>query len=66
MLSQLGVTLPAGANMQMRNIAAVIVTANLPALARGAADRCGGVVHRQRQKPARRHPADDPDEGRRR
>lgn len=31
MLSQLGVTLPANANMQMRNIAAVIVTANLPA-----------------------------------
>ncbi|MCP1508711.1 flagellar P-ring protein precursor FlgI [Pseudomonas marginalis] len=34
MLSQLGVTLPAGANMQMRNIAAVIVTASLPALSR--------------------------------
>lgn len=34
MLSQLGLTLPANANMQMRNIAAVIVTANLPALAR--------------------------------
>ncbi|KKA08334.1 flagellar P-ring protein FlgI [Pseudomonas ogarae] len=34
MLSQLGVTLPADANMQMRNIAAVIVTANLPALSR--------------------------------
>ncbi|MBX8501132.1 flagellar basal body P-ring protein FlgI [Pseudomonas lijiangensis] len=31
MLSQLGVTLPADANMQMRNIAAVIVTTNLPA-----------------------------------
>jgi len=34
MLSQLGVTLPADANMQMRNIAAVIVTANLPPLTR--------------------------------
>ncbi|RZO10910.1 flagellar basal body P-ring protein FlgI [Pseudomonas sp. MIL9] len=34
MLSQLGVTLPADANMQMRNIAAVIVTANLPSLSR--------------------------------
>ena len=34
MLSQLGVTLPANANMQMRNIAAVIVTADLPPLTR--------------------------------
>ncbi|WDY57883.1 flagellar basal body P-ring protein FlgI [Pseudomonas sp. PSKL.D1] len=34
MLSQLGVTLPSGANMQMRNIAAVIVTADLPPLSR--------------------------------
>jgi flagellar P-ring protein precursor FlgI len=34
MLSQLGLTLPANANMQMRNIAAVMVTATLPAFAR--------------------------------
>jgi flagellar P-ring protein FlgI len=34
MLSQLGVTLPADANMQMRNIAAVMVTANMPAYVR--------------------------------
>lgn len=34
MLSQLGLTLPADANMQMRNIAAVMVTADLPAFAR--------------------------------
>src|SRR5690606_10175064 len=34
MLSQLGLTLPANANMQMRNVAAVMVTAKLPAFAR--------------------------------
>ncbi|CBV44258.1 flagellar basal body P-ring protein FlgI [Halomonas elongata] len=34
MLSQLGITVPAGTNMQLRNVAAVMVTANLPAFAR--------------------------------
>jgi flagellar P-ring protein precursor FlgI len=34
MLSQLGVTVPAGAAMQLKNVAAVIVTASLPAFAR--------------------------------
>jgi flagellar P-ring protein precursor FlgI len=34
MLSQLGVTVPPGLNMQLRNIAAVVVTADLPAFAR--------------------------------
>lgn len=33
MLQQMGVTLPAGTNMQLRNVAAVMVTANLPAFA---------------------------------
>ena len=33
MLSQLGVTVPQGTNMQVRNVAAVMVTANLPAFA---------------------------------
>lgn len=33
MLSQLGVTLPQGSNMQLRNVAAVMVTARLPAFA---------------------------------
>ena len=33
MLSQLGVTLPQGTNMQVKNVAAVIVTARLPAFA---------------------------------
>ncbi|TEA79409.1 flagellar basal body P-ring protein FlgI [Allopusillimonas ginsengisoli] len=33
MLSQLGVTLPQGSNMQVKNVAAVVVTATLPALA---------------------------------
>lgn len=34
MLSQLGITVPPGTNMQLRNIAAVMVTARLPAFAR--------------------------------
>ncbi|SDD63017.1 flagellar P-ring protein precursor FlgI [Cupriavidus sp. YR651] len=33
MLSQLGVTLPAGKNMQLKNVAAVMVTTSLPAFA---------------------------------
>ncbi|MDK3026398.1 flagellar basal body P-ring protein FlgI [Cupriavidus taiwanensis] len=33
MLSQLGITLPAGKNMQLKNVAAVMVTASLPAFA---------------------------------
>lgn len=34
MLSQLGITVPAGTNMQLKNVAAVMVTAKLPAFAR--------------------------------
>jgi flagellar P-ring protein precursor FlgI len=34
MLSQLGVTLPPGSNMQLKNVASVIVTATLPPFAR--------------------------------
>lgn len=34
MLSQLGITVPPGVNMQLKNIAAVMVTAELPAFAR--------------------------------
>lgn len=34
MMSQLGITLPPGTNMQLRNVAAVMVTAQLPSLAR--------------------------------
>ncbi|UQY45680.1 flagellar basal body P-ring protein FlgI [Mixta hanseatica] len=34
MLSQLGITVPAGTNMQLKNVAAVMVTANLPAFGR--------------------------------
>src|SRR5207244_10894827 len=33
MLQQMGVTIPAGTNMQLRNVAAVMVTAQLPAFA---------------------------------
>ena len=34
MLAQLGLTLPPGTNLEMKNIASVLVTANLPAFAR--------------------------------
>jgi len=34
MLSQLGITVPAGSNMQLKNVAAAMVTATLPAFAR--------------------------------
>ncbi|MEI6732379.1 MAG: flagellar basal body P-ring protein FlgI [Comamonadaceae bacterium] len=34
MLTQLGVTLPAGSSLQLKNVAAVMVTASLPAFAR--------------------------------
>lgn len=34
MLSQLGITLPAGSNLQLKNVAAVMVTTMLPAFAR--------------------------------
>lgn len=34
MLSQLGVAVPTGTNMQLKNVAAVMVTAKLPAFAR--------------------------------
>ncbi len=33
MLQQMGITVPAGANMQLKNVAAVLVTATLPAFA---------------------------------
>ncbi len=34
MLTQLGITVPAGTNMQLRNVAAVMITAQLPSFAR--------------------------------
>lgn len=34
MLSQLGITVPAGTNMQLKNVAAVMVTGKLPAFGR--------------------------------
>nr|WP_032664291.1 flagellar basal body P-ring protein FlgI [Enterobacter sp. DC4] len=37
MLSQLGITVPAGTNMQLKNVAAVMVTAELPPFARPGA-----------------------------
>ena len=38
MLSQLGVTVPSGTNLQLRNVAAVMVTADLPPFARPGQD----------------------------
>nr|WP_312053371.1 flagellar basal body P-ring protein FlgI [Pantoea brenneri] len=43
MLSQLGITVPSGTNMQLKNVAAVMVTAELPAFAR-AGDKIDVVV----------------------
>ncbi|HEU0277684.1 MAG TPA: flagellar basal body P-ring protein FlgI [Rhodanobacteraceae bacterium] len=43
MFSQLGITVPSGTNMQLRNVAAVMVTANLPAFA-AAGQRIDVVV----------------------
>ena len=58
MLQQLGVTLPPGTSMQLKNVAAVMVTAPLPAVrAAGPDDRRDRVVDGQRQEPARRHAA---------
>jgi flagellar P-ring protein precursor FlgI len=45
MLSQLGITLPAGKNMQLKNVAAVMVTASAAGVrAAGQSARRGGVV----------------------
>lgn len=43
MLSQLGITVPSGTNMQLKNVAAVMVTAELPAFSR-AGDKMDVVV----------------------
>ncbi len=46
MLSQMGITVPTGTNMQLKNVAAVMVTAQFPAFARRGTDyRCGGLFH---------------------
>ena len=64
MLVQMGANLPVGTNMQLKNVAAVMVTADLPAVCPGRAEhRHHGVVDRQCQEPARRHPGDDPLKG---
>ena len=48
--------MPPGTSMQLRNVAAVMVTAQLPAFAQpGQRDRRQRFVARQRQEPARRH-----------
>ena len=54
-------------NMQLKNVAAVMVTAHAAAVrAAGPSDRRDGFVARQCEEPARRHAADDAAEGRRR
>ena len=56
MLQQMGVTVPPGTNMQLKNVAAVMVTAQLPPFAQpGAGDRRQRVLARQCQEPARWH-----------
>ena len=67
MLQQIGVTVPPGTSMQLKNVAAVMVTAQLPAFAQpGQTIDVDRLVARQRQEPARRHPDRDAAEGRRR
>ena len=56
MLQQMGVTVPPGTSMQLRNVAAVLVTAQLPPFARpGQTIDVNVSSHRQCQEPARRH-----------
>ena len=45
MLSQLGITVPTGTNMQLKNVAAVMVTAISGVWTSGANHRCGGFLH---------------------
>ena len=67
LLQQMGVTVPPGTNMQLKNLATVMVTAQLPRVrAAGPDDRRQRLVARQRQEPARRHADRDAAEGRRR
>ncbi len=66
MLSQLGITVPAGTNMQLKNVAAVMVTASYPAFARQG-QTIDVVVSSMgnAKKPAWRYVADDAAERRR-
>lgn len=66
MLSQLGITVPAGTNMQLKNVAAVMVTASYPAFARQG-QTIDVVVSSMgnAKKPARRYVVDDAAERRR-
>lgn len=62
MLSQLGiVTVPPGTNMQLKNVAAVMVTAKLPPFARAGQniDVVVSSMGNAAPKPARRDLADD-------
>ncbi len=55
MLIRYGVTIPANTNPQLKNVAAVTVHADLPAILQDRPDhRCHRVLHRQRAEPARR------------
>ncbi len=60
MLSQLGITVPTGTNMQLKNVAAVMVTAFTSSFwTSGANHRCGGFFHGKCQKLAWRYVVDD-------
>ncbi len=66
MLARFGVTVPATVNPQLKNVAAVVVTADLPAFSKlGTDHRRHRFFHRQRGLAARWHAADDAAEGRR-
>ena len=55
MLQRFGVTIPPNTNPQLKNVAAVTVTADLPPFAKpGQTHRRDGGLDRQRLEPARR------------
>ncbi len=56
MLQQMGVTVPQGTTMQLKNVAAVLVTAAVAGVcATWPGDRCQCLVARQCEEPAWRH-----------
>ena len=63
MLAQFGIKVPSGGNIQLKNVAAVSIHAELPPFAAGTDHRHHGFLDRQRQEPARRQPADGAAQG---
>ena len=59
MLSQMGTNLPPGTNLQVKNVAAVMITDGAARVRTSGPDhRRDGLVARQREEPARRHAAE--------